>query len=467
MRGVIMSFGVVVMFSLLSSAVWGQPWRYDFGTATGSHTGGESTTFLPAPEIAGGIARVRIGAGGGSFNLDNPGVADLGSESELRGVAASSLSVNKFSIYDYTAGKAVTIRFTVRFGGGASGRWHFFNGDGANFADNNDFSGNQVFTGIRWTFGAGDTITTEYRSGSNWVSLASNPFMQNQIFIVDIYANNTNGALGYTYGTSQSLAPNKWDLWVNGVLVGDDLTKALLADDVTIDSWMFYGISSASNVATMYLDDILYTNEVSANPLPVQLSSFTATANRLGATLRWLTASEVNNYGFEIERRLVGGLGLGVRASNLEPQTWNRIGFIPGAGTSTSPREYTYVDTKLKPGRYAYRIKQVDYDGSYAYYAAAEVEIGLTEKMFDLQPNYPNPFNSETTIEFTSAEVHKVVLKVYNTLGQEVATLFEGQVEAGVLQQIRFDASGLPSGVYFARLESGRQQTVRKMLLMR
>jgi hypothetical protein len=130
-------------------------------------------------------------------------------------------------------------------------------------------------------------------------------------------------------------------------------------------------------------------------------------------------------------------------------------------------REYRYVDANLKPGRYAYRIKQVDHDGSFAYYSSAELEIGAMKKVFSLEPNYPNPFNPETTIEFTLAEDDKAVLKVYNTLGQEIATLFEGHAEAGILQQARFHASGLPGGMYIARLESGKQQMIRKMLLVR
>ncbi|MEX2189891.1 MAG: ice-binding family protein [Bacteroidota bacterium] len=187
--------------------------------------------------------------------------------------------------------------------------------------------------------------------------------------------------------------------------------------------------------------------------LPVQLTTFTATANQMNAVLQWSTATELNNYGFEIERRQSG--------------PWANVGFVPGAGTSSAPREYSYSDNNLIPGRYAYRIKQVDMNGMFSYYGAAEVEIGSAEKTFELESNYPNPFNPSTTIRFTLANDGAALLRVYNMLGQSVMTLFEGNAEAGKMYQVTFDASGLPSGFYVAHLRSGNNQMIRKMLLMR
>ncbi|MBI4427692.1 MAG: hypothetical protein HY562_01075, partial [Ignavibacteriales bacterium] len=115
--------------------------------------------------------------------------------------------------------------------------------------------------------------------------------------------------------------------------------------------------------------------------LPVQLVSFSARANRLAAELLWSTESEVNNFGFEIERRSVGS------------NNWTKVGFVIGSGTSTSAREYSHVDANVPSGRYAYRIKQIDNDGTFQYYGNAEVEIGLAAKEFRLESNYPNPFN--------------------------------------------------------------------------
>jgi len=205
--------------------------------------------------------------------------------------------------------------------------------------------------------------------------------------------------------------------------------------------------------------------------LPVQMTSFTATANRLDAILQWATATEVDNFGFEVERRTVQSSMFQVQGStttlNLEPGTWNKIGFILGAGTSTSPKEYSYVDVNLPAGRYAYRIKQIDFGGAATYYDAAEVEVGLAPKELSLGPNYPNPFNPTTTIEFTLPEAGKASLKVFNVIGQQVATLFDQNAEAGRLYRATFSASSLPSGLYFYRLEFANRSIVKRMTLVK
>jgi len=194
--------------------------------------------------------------------------------------------------------------------------------------------------------------------------------------------------------------------------------------------------------------------------LPVQLVSFTAQGNRLGAVLRWSTATEKDNYGFEVERRAI---------ANFESTIadYRKIAFVAGAGTSTSARDYSYTDANVAPGRYAYRIKQIDRDGSSAAFTEAEVAVGVAEKMLVLEPNYPNPFNPSTTMAFSIANDAVTTLSVYNLLGQNVMTLFNGQATAGIMYQVVFDASSLPSGSYVARLESGGQQVVRGMVLMK
>lgn len=187
--------------------------------------------------------------------------------------------------------------------------------------------------------------------------------------------------------------------------------------------------------------------------LPVELVSFTVSGGRTNAELRWSTASEVNNYGFEIERR--------------QTADWQKTGFVAGAGTSNAPRDYSYTDKNLAPGRYTYRLKQVDNDGTFSYYGSTEVEVGLAAKKFELESNYPNPFNPSTTIVFTVGEDGQTSLIVSNVLGQKVMTLFEGNATAGRLYQVQFDASDLPGGLYFANLESGEQHMTRKMVLMK
>jgi len=189
--------------------------------------------------------------------------------------------------------------------------------------------------------------------------------------------------------------------------------------------------------------------------LPVQLASFTASANRAAADLRWTTESEVNNHGFGIERRTVGSGG------------WSRIAFVAGVGTSTSPKDYSFTDRSVSSGRYAYRIKQIDHSGAFTYTSALEVNVGLAPLEFTLAQNYPNPFNPTTTIEFTLPEDGRVVLKIYDMVGREVATLVDEERKTGVYHQVVFDASRLASGLYFSRLQSGNQQMIRKLMLVK
>lgn len=252
---------------LLISMAWSQPWSYDFGTGTGSHTtNSASTTFLPAPPS--GTARVRVGTGAGSLNLENPGLAGLGSGSELRIVAPTGTSVNKFSVYDYTAGKTFFTKFDILLGsstGGSAtpGTFYFFQGDGAIYSDNNALTGAQVFSGIQWVYGSSGAVTTTYRNGSVWSALGTTPFAQGNVYTVEIYGNNTTASANYDRaGTSYSVASNKQDIWVNGTLIGDDLSKGQLANDANVDSFMFYGISSAGNVANCFLDNFTYSNSL-------------------------------------------------------------------------------------------------------------------------------------------------------------------------------------------------------------
>jgi hypothetical protein len=190
--------------------------------------------------------------------------------------------------------------------------------------------------------------------------------------------------------------------------------------------------------------------------LPVELVSFTAKANRMNADLRWSTATEVNNYGFEIERR--------------QTADWKKVGFVTGAGTSNSPRNYSYTDNALTPGVYAYRLKQVDNNGTFSYHSSIEVAIaGTAPTEFALMQNYPNPFNPSTQIQYSLGTAAQVSLKIYNLLGLEVATLVNGRQAAGSYS-VPFTATGtasLSSGVYFCRLEAGSFVSTKRLILLK
>ncbi|MBI2427676.1 MAG: T9SS type A sorting domain-containing protein [Ignavibacteriales bacterium] len=171
--------------------------------------------------------------------------------------------------------------------------------------------------------------------------------------------------------------------------------------------------------------------------------------------LTWSTATETNNAGFEIERQDKTG------------NAWSKIAFIEGHGTTSSPKEYSYVDSKVSGGNYSYRLKQVDRDGKFEYSQSVEVNIGLTAEDFQLSQNYPNPFNPSTQIQFAVPQSEFVSLRVYNTLGQEVRTLFNGIAEGNTMQKVEFDGSTLPSGVYFYSLKTKDRHEVKKLSLMK
>jgi len=452
---------LIPYFIFVSNALFAQPWNFDFGIGSGSHTSGESLTFLPDPQTGGGAnSRVRIGSGGGSLNLENQ-VISFGSQSYLRGVAPTSTSVNKFSIYDFTTGQSFTIRFSIRFGasdgsstGADDGEWFLFIGDGATYSNNAGFSTAEVFTGIRWRFATSGAIETAFRDGTTWSSsgISGTPFSQGTDYIVDIYSNNSSSTINYTYGSSQSVASNKFDLWVGGTLVGDDLNKAGLTDLNNIDSWMFYGIGSTSNVANCFVDDIYYTNEIASTPLPVELTSFSASIIDEEIKLHWITETEVSNYGFEILR-------------STQNDEWDVLGFVEGHGNSNSPKEYSFVDNNVTAGKYSYRLKQLDTDGKFEYSKIIEVDLDTPLK-YELTQNYPNPFNPSTSILFSLPISGNVKLVVYNLLGEQVAELVNGFKEAGV-HTINFNAENLNSGIYIYKLEANGFLQSRKMALLK
>ena len=181
------------------------------------------------------------------------------------------------------------------------------------------------------------------------------------------------------------------------------------------------------------------------------MSSFAASVDQNNVTLTWSTVTETNNQGFEIQR-----------SNGSEFFT---VGFISGHGTTTETNNYSYVDIDLTAASYSYRLKQVDFDGSFAYSSTINVEV-TNPVQFELSQNYPNPFNPSTTINFTIPQSSIVNLKVFNALGEEVKSLVNKQLESGT-HSITFDATDLNSGIYFYRIEAGQYSDVRKMTLIK
>jgi photosystem II stability/assembly factor-like uncharacterized protein len=186
--------------------------------------------------------------------------------------------------------------------------------------------------------------------------------------------------------------------------------------------------------------------------VPVEFNSFTASTNGKEVTLNWSTATEVNNQGFEVQRK-------------FSDNNFVTIGSVKGNGTTTSPNNYTYIDKLTDAGKYFYRLKQIDYSGKYEYSQTVEVNWSPFTT-YKLEQNYPNPFNPTTTIGFAIPEKGKVRLSVLNILGEEIKVLLNEEKEAGY-HSIDFNGSDFPSGVYFYQLRAGTFVETKKMILLR
>ncbi|MCP5062882.1 MAG: T9SS type A sorting domain-containing protein [Ignavibacteriae bacterium] len=237
-----------------------------------------------------------------------------------------------------------------------------------------------------------------------------------------------------------------------------------------------YSVSSAGDVNKDGYDDVIigasqyppngkaYIYSGPDAPLPVELISFYAKTIKSSVKITWQTATEVNNYGFEIERKQ--------EYVEVERDDWNKIGFIEGNGNSNSTKEYSFVDDELLNGKILYRLKQIDIDGFFEYSSSVEVDLGIPTK-FELYQNYPNPFNPTTTIKYSVpvvdakfASTTNVTLKTYDILGKNVATLVNKKQSSGNYE-VNFDATNLTSGVYYYQLRSGDFVETKKMILLK
>jgi len=194
-------------------------------------------------------------------------------------------------------------------------------------------------------------------------------------------------------------------------------------------------------------------------PLPVELTSFIALAGKDGVQLNWSTATEVNNYGFDIER-CVAQIG------NL-CNNWEKIGFVQGHGNSNSPKDYSFVDANPPAGKVLYKLKQIDFDGTFEYSKAVEVNVE-TPQEFRLAQNYPNPFNPSTVINYQLPKDGNVTLKVYDMLGREVATLVNEYQKPGIYNY-KFSIANyqLPSGIYIYQLKAGNFIETKKLMILK
>jgi len=221
--------------------------------------------------------------------------------------------------------------------------------------------------------------------------------------------------------------------------------------DVPINSMdVNFGSSSIISVAT----PVLATNNwepaslVFCRVIPVELGLFDYEVNYDKVTLIWETVTETNNQGFKVFK------------------DDKEIGFIPGSGTTIEPHHYSYIDENVENGTHFYSLIQIDYDGTGEKVGEIEVNVNNKPVDYSISQNYPNPFNPTTTIKYEIPELSFVAIKIYDVLGNEMATLVSEEKQAGEYK-IEFFAENLPSGIYLYTVQAGKFTDSKKMILLK
>ncbi len=193
--------------------------------------------------------------------------------------------------------------------------------------------------------------------------------------------------------------------------------------------------------------------------VPVELTSFTAHREGADVLINWTTATEVNNLGFEIQKK-------------YDLSNWHTLGFVRGFGNTTEAHSYSFTESSASPESQSYRLKQLDYNGAFEYSPEVKIEAVMPGE-FTLEQNYPNPFNPSTKIRYALSQSSIVTIQVIDILGNEIETLVSGEKPAGTYE-FTWTADNLPGGVYFYRLytipddgSTGNFVETRKMILLK
>jgi hypothetical protein len=215
------------------------------------------------------------------------------------------------------------------------------------------------------------------------------------------------------------------------------------------------GTTATENLAD--IKKLTLDNFPQGEPLPIELSSFTAVVNGNSVILMWRTETEVSNYGFEIERA----------SSSTTPvqEGWKKIGFVEGHGNCNSPKDYSYTDKPDAGISFQYRLKQIDTDGQNHYSDIVYADIA-TPVQFELKQNFPNPFNPSTHISYNLPSDGFVTIKVYDIVGSEIVTIVNEEKKAGSYLAT-FDGANLSSGIYICKMTGNDFFKSIKMLMIK
>ena len=232
----------------------------------------------------------------------------------------------------------------------------------------------------------------------------------------------------------------------------DGAEQVLIPNDPTMEARI-----KVEAVGNIFFDISNEDFTIEDNPIPVELTAFFALNTNEGVMLKWVTSTETNNSGFSIQR-------------SRDYENYTDVAFVEGNGTTTQPHEYNFIDKISVADIYYYRLKQIDFDGSYEYSNVVEVNVNAPSD-FVLEQNYPNPFNPSTVIKFSLPVDSKVTIDLYNTLGEKVDRLVKKEFSTGN-HSVNFDASHLSNGIYYYTLNAQGNDgegfvSTKKMVLMK
>ena len=316
-----------------------------------------------------------------------------------------------------------------------------------------------------------DTTVLQFGSGSNWISALSDSngysksiksnssesgsYKSIRIIVTAPYVNDSTFPNANGYDISDNYVTI---VTINFNIVSVSNPATLSIKSVTNQIGLFNNPHNQPNtcdISSYTLSDPTIINE----PMPVELAMFASVVNKNDVTLNWKTTIEINNHGFDIERK-----------NDNDKNTWSQVGFVSGTGYSNTGKNYSYTDKNLNSGNYSYRLKQIDNNGNFKYYSLNNsVKVGVPKK-FNISQNYPNPFNPATKIDFEVPVDSKVDIKIYDITGREIKTLLNENKQAGYYT-VELNAGNLASGNYFYRVtcDQGQEKYVetKKMTLVK
>jgi hypothetical protein len=294
-------------------------------------------------------------------------------------------------------------------------------------------------------FTSGSKVFESTNGGTTWTNISTGlPNLPTMCIVQNKHATDRNVLfVGMDVGVYVKNGTSNWVSFSSG-----------LPNVVVSELEIFYNSSGDDTLRAGTFGRGLWETSIPQGVNPVELNSFTCSVDKNTVHLNWETESEINNKGFDIERKVKG------------TSMWQRVGFVEGKGNSNQNADYSFTDSKLNTGKYNYRLKQIDFNGNIKYHnLTGDVSIGIPNR-FSLSQNYPNPFNPKTKIDYEIPVNGKVTIKIYNQLGQEVANLVDENKEAGYYTT-EFDGTNLASGVYFYRMETKEFTDVKKLMLIK